>query len=67
LPPFQLAVELQQWRQEQLGWRQAGRQLPSIQTAVYLSLPPFQKAVGIGFGIFWFFFIFIFFNTINAK
>jgi hypothetical protein len=49
LPPFQLAVG-------RFGWRQAGRQLPPDDTAVSLSLPPFEAAVGAVFFIFYFLF-----------
>jgi hypothetical protein len=54
LPPFQLAVG-------RFGWRQAGRQLPPDDTAVSLSLPPFEAAVGAVFFIFYFFFFIFFF------
>jgi hypothetical protein len=64
LPPFQtfqLAVGLQQWRQ-------AGWQLSPVETAVSLSLPPIQSAVGFVFDFFLFvFFVFVFLNTINAN
>jgi hypothetical protein len=43
---------LQQWRQCRYGWRQAGLQLPPVETAGSTSLPLVQLAVG---------FIFIFF------
>jgi hypothetical protein len=45
--PFWVAAGL-------FGWRQAGSQLPPVETAVSLSLPPIQLAVGIVFGFFFF-------------
>jgi hypothetical protein len=61
LPPFQLAIGLQQWWQERFGWRQAGRQLPLVETTVSLSLPPFEAVVGAIFSFFLFgFYLYVF-------
>jgi hypothetical protein len=54
LLPQQTAVGLQQWRQDWVGWRLAGRQLPPTKTTISCSLLPFQTAVGV-FGFFIFF------------
>jgi hypothetical protein len=48
-------------------WRQAGWQLPPVEMAVSLSLPPIQVAVGFVFGFFLFcfwFFGFCFFSIL---